>query len=96
MRFKLEKTEAASTFEAAFLLHDTKGNVTVRVLHFRTLRQLDAYQSDQKVWQVRNFPILLEGEASEGLFKRMTDWYYYTILNPDDETRKKLEQNDQL
>lgn len=83
MRFIIEKTEAASDIEAAFLLHDTQGDVSVKVLHFRTHRQLDAYQAAAAVWPVRNFPVLLEGDVSEGLFKRMSDWYYYTHLNPN-------------
>ena len=87
-RFRVEYNEAASTSEAAFIL-DTKSGLRVRILRFRTLKQLDSYVPANFIIRVRNLPILLEAEPNElteknrlGIMKRIVDWYYYTQLNP--------------
>ncbi|KAB7728018.1 hypothetical protein F5984_19885 [Rudanella paleaurantiibacter] len=86
--FIVENKEAASPSEAAFIL-EPKSGLRAEVLRFRSLRQMDEYQPDGSVAQVRNLPILLVSNTPGiteskrlGILKRMASWYYYTQLMP--------------
>ncbi|OIN55440.1 hypothetical protein [Arsenicibacter rosenii] len=91
-RFRIENNEAASTNEAAFLFHDDAPNLMATVIEFRSLLQLDQYETSYPTVQVRSLPILVElriwpekitlAQRNYWL-KKMAAWYYYTILNPD-------------
>ncbi|MGM9508606.1 hypothetical protein ACS5NO_12795 [Larkinella sp. GY13] len=87
-RYQLENNEAAPQEGAAFIL-DRKTGLRVKVLHFRTLLQMDSYEPTGFAMPVRHLPILLEALPSNlqekeliRIVVRMVDWYYYTEINP--------------
>ncbi|UHG93333.1 hypothetical protein [Spirosoma oryzicola] len=87
-RFSFENEKAASSSEAAFIL-DIKTKFRVRIVRFRTLKEMDQYQTENITAQVRSLPVLVESvsdavpdEKKPYWLKRMADWYYYTQLRP--------------
>ncbi|OIN55434.1 hypothetical protein [Arsenicibacter rosenii] len=105
LRFRIElNNEAASQPEAAFLFHDKKPLLKAVVLSFRTVEQRDQYESAYPIVRVRRvLPLLVElREYPETLtlaqrnrwMKRLAAWYFYTVLNPDEEMIRRMEQDD--
>ncbi|MGM9509539.1 hypothetical protein ACS5NO_17520 [Larkinella sp. GY13] len=88
-RFSLENDEAASKPEAAFILNTGEPPMRVRIIHFRTLKQLDEYAPIRPSIQIRTLPILLEvvdipsdlpNNKVNYWLQRMAIWYYRVVI----------------
>ncbi|GAB3911553.1 hypothetical protein GCM10028803_53290 [Larkinella knui] len=91
-RFSLENDEAASKPEAAFILNRGEPSIRARIVHFRTLKQLDEYVPTRPFVQIRTLPVLLEiVDVPDNLpqnkvrywLDRMAIWYYRVVLKPE-------------